>query len=157
MSRHICPTWLSAEGIVPKSKRWEDKLFYFLLIFSEMFVCGSLYNICYFFFFIPTTSEFQNPVGAYKCLQEEEGERDGICCNFREVVLPRSSNRELRTENKRIIFYEYLGDQLKCKSSFPFHIYVKRKAEAFRCFILQKLTHLLFVSTPENNYSLLRP
>lgn len=77
--------------------------------------------------------------------------------NFREVVLPRSSNRELRTENKRIIYYEYPGDQLKCKSSFPFHIYVKYKAEALRCFILQKLTHLLFVSTPENNYSLLRP
>lgn len=55
-----------------------------------------------------------------------------------------------------MIYYEYPGDQLKCKSSFPFHIYVKRKAEALRC-ILQKLMHLLFISIPENNYLLLRP
>lgn len=155
MSRHICPTWLSAEGIVPKSKRWEDKLFYFLLIFSEMFVCGSLYSICYNLLSqLPLNSRIPWVlINAYRKKKEKEM---GFA-NFREVVLPRSSNRELRTENKRIIYYEYPGDQLKCKSSFPFHIYVKHKAEALRCFILQKLTHLLFVPTPENNYSLLRP
>lgn len=69
-------------------------MLYFLLTVLECFVCR-LFIQYLLQLLIPTTSEFLDPVDAHKCLQEErEGDRI-----FLEVVLPRSSNREQRTEN----------------------------------------------------------
>lgn len=69
-------------------------MLYFLLTVLECFVYR-LFIQYLLQLLIPATSEFLDPVDAHKRLREErEGDRI-----FLEVVLPRSSNREQRTEN----------------------------------------------------------